>query len=162
VTLCAVCIVHEETRSAGLLIKHQNQGRRFVSNLVSKPLGWFVNGLTSKPVVTVSSGLASKPVARVSQFGHQNRQLRFVDLCLKITVTFSRFGHQNQTCFSLSVASQNRRRKDGVRHASRCGDLLRLKVSRDRVSQSGLNIGGGTTTSGGACDIITKVVSSES
>jgi hypothetical protein len=77
-------------------------------------------------------------------------------------VTFSRFGHQNQTCCSLSVASQNRRRKDGVRHASRCGDLLRLKVSRDRVSQSGLNIGGGTTTSGGARDIITKVASSES
>jgi hypothetical protein len=38
VMLCAVCTVHEEMRSAGFLVWHQNQGRRFVSGLTSKPL----------------------------------------------------------------------------------------------------------------------------
>jgi hypothetical protein len=33
----AVCIVHVETRSAGFLVEPQNQGRRFVSGLASKP-----------------------------------------------------------------------------------------------------------------------------
>jgi hypothetical protein len=40
---CAVCIVHVETRSAIFLIEPQNQGRRFVSGLASKPLGWFLS-----------------------------------------------------------------------------------------------------------------------
>jgi hypothetical protein len=34
-------------------------------------------------------GLASKPRSTISQFGPQNRQLRFSDLGLKITVTVS-------------------------------------------------------------------------
>jgi hypothetical protein len=38
VTLCVVCTVHEETRSAGFLVDPQNQGRQFVSGLASKPL----------------------------------------------------------------------------------------------------------------------------
>jgi hypothetical protein len=38
---CAVCIVHVKTRSAGLLVEPQNQGRRFMSDLASKPLGRF-------------------------------------------------------------------------------------------------------------------------
>jgi hypothetical protein len=38
---CAVCIVHMETRSTGFLVEPQNQGRRFVSVLSSKPLGRF-------------------------------------------------------------------------------------------------------------------------
>jgi hypothetical protein len=42
VTPCVVCTVHEETRSAGFLIEPQNQGRRFVSGLDSKPLGRFL------------------------------------------------------------------------------------------------------------------------
>jgi hypothetical protein len=41
VTLCAVCTMHVEMRSAGFLVEHQNQGRRFVSGLASKPLGRF-------------------------------------------------------------------------------------------------------------------------
>jgi hypothetical protein len=41
VTPCAVCTVHVETRSAGFLVEPQNQGRRFVSGLGSKPLGQF-------------------------------------------------------------------------------------------------------------------------
>jgi hypothetical protein len=72
VTLCTVCTVHVETRSAGFLVEPQNQGRRFISGLASKPLGRFF-GLASKPVVTVSLNLASKPVAQVSRFGPQNR-----------------------------------------------------------------------------------------
>jgi hypothetical protein len=31
VTLCVVCTVHKETRSAGFLVWLQNQGRRFLS-----------------------------------------------------------------------------------------------------------------------------------
>jgi hypothetical protein len=38
---CAVCTWHVETRSAGFLVEPQNQGRRFVSGLASKPLGRF-------------------------------------------------------------------------------------------------------------------------
>jgi hypothetical protein len=63
---CAVCTYNMETRSAGFLVEPQNQGRRFLSGLVSKPLGRFSSGLASKSVVTVSSGLASKPDATVS------------------------------------------------------------------------------------------------
>jgi hypothetical protein len=39
---CAVCTWHVETRSAGFLVEPQNQGRRFVSGLASKSLGWFL------------------------------------------------------------------------------------------------------------------------
>jgi hypothetical protein len=39
---CAVCTWHVETRSAGFLLEPQNQGRRFVSGLASKPLGRFL------------------------------------------------------------------------------------------------------------------------
>jgi hypothetical protein len=41
VALCAVCTVHVAMRSAGFLVEPQNQGRRFVSGLASKPLGRF-------------------------------------------------------------------------------------------------------------------------
>jgi hypothetical protein len=41
VTLYVVCIVHVETRSTGFLVERQNQGWRFVSGLVSKPLERF-------------------------------------------------------------------------------------------------------------------------
>jgi hypothetical protein len=47
-TLCAVCIVHIETKSASFLVNHQNQGRRFVSGLTSKSLGRFLIGLGLK------------------------------------------------------------------------------------------------------------------
>jgi hypothetical protein len=39
---CAVCIVHVEMRSAGFLVEPQNQARRFVSGLTSKPLEQFL------------------------------------------------------------------------------------------------------------------------
>jgi hypothetical protein len=39
VTLCAVCTMHKEMRSAGFLDWPQNQGRWFVSGLASKPHG---------------------------------------------------------------------------------------------------------------------------
>jgi hypothetical protein len=31
--LCAVCTVHEETRSVGFLVEPQNQDRQFVNDL---------------------------------------------------------------------------------------------------------------------------------
>jgi hypothetical protein len=45
---CVVCTVHVEVMSAGFLVEPQNQGRRFVSGLVSKPLGWFLIGFGLK------------------------------------------------------------------------------------------------------------------
>jgi hypothetical protein len=51
--------------------------------------------------------LASKPLGRVSQFGPQNRQLRFDGLGLKITMTVSWFEPQNQASYNLSVVPQN-------------------------------------------------------
>jgi hypothetical protein len=39
---CVVCTVHVEMRSVGFLVEPQNQGRRFVSGLASKPLGRFL------------------------------------------------------------------------------------------------------------------------
>jgi hypothetical protein len=44
-----------------------------------------------------------------------------------------------------------------VGHAARSDGLLRLAASHDRVSQSGLKIGGGVTT-GGARGIIAEIV----
>jgi hypothetical protein len=67
-TLCAVCTMHMETRSASFLIEPQNQGRQFVNGLASKPLGWFVSGLASKPLGRFVSGLTSKLVATVVGF----------------------------------------------------------------------------------------------
>jgi hypothetical protein len=88
--------------------------------------------------------LTSKPLARVSRFGHQNRHLQFGDLAHKINTTISWFGPQNQVGYGLSVAPQNRREdKDGAGHKSGSSSLLRLKVSRARVFQSSLKIGGG-------------------
>jgi hypothetical protein len=45
---CVVCTVLVEMRSTGFLVEPQNQGRRFVSGLASKPLGWFSIGLGLK------------------------------------------------------------------------------------------------------------------
>jgi hypothetical protein len=47
---CAVCTVYVETRSTSFLVEPQNQGRRFVSGLASKPLGQFVSSLASNPL----------------------------------------------------------------------------------------------------------------
>jgi hypothetical protein len=41
VSLCVVCTWHVDSRSAGFLVEPQNQGRRFVSGMASKPLGRF-------------------------------------------------------------------------------------------------------------------------
>jgi hypothetical protein len=76
---CTVCTMHMETRSTGFLVEPPNQGQRFVSGLASKPLGQF------SPVRPQNRW------RRVSRFGPQNRQLRFVDLDLKITVAVSWF-----------------------------------------------------------------------
>jgi hypothetical protein len=68
------------------------------------------------------------------------------------------FESQNQADFSLSVAPQNRWRKDGMGHASRSDGLLHLKACHARVSQSGIKNGGGATA-GGARGIMAEVVS---
>jgi hypothetical protein len=41
VALRAICTVHMDSRSVGFLVEPQNQGRRFVNGLASKPLGSF-------------------------------------------------------------------------------------------------------------------------
>jgi hypothetical protein len=63
--------------------------------------------------------------------------------------------------FGLSVAPQNRRREVGAGHASRSNNLLCVKASLARVSQSDLKTGGVAMT-GGACGTIVKVVSETS
>jgi hypothetical protein len=73
VTLCAVYTVHIETRSAGFLVEPQNQGRRFVSGLASKPLGRFISGLFSKPLGWFVNGLASKSLGQFLPVWSQNR-----------------------------------------------------------------------------------------
>jgi hypothetical protein len=95
VTLCAVCTVHVETRSVGLLVEPQNQGQWFVSGLASKPLGQLL------PVWPQNRWW------RVFRFRPQNRQLQFGDLSFKIITTVSWFGPQNQAGFGLLVAPQN-------------------------------------------------------
>jgi hypothetical protein len=82
-------------------------------------------------------------------------------LGLKINATVSWFEPQNQADFGLSAAPQNRRREDDMRHVSRSGGLLRLEASRVKVSQSGLNTGGGVMT-GGARGTIVEVASGSS
>jgi hypothetical protein len=109
-------------------------------------------------VATVSSGLASKLVATVFQFGPQNQQLWFGDLCLKINAMTSWFEPQNQTGYGLSVTLQNRREGDGVGRALRSSSLFRVEASRARVSQSDIKIGGGTTAIG-ARGTMVKVMS---
>jgi hypothetical protein len=92
-------------------------------------------GLASKSSSMVSPGLASKPLAWFSQFGPQNRQLRFGDLAHKITTTVSWFGPQNLVGYGLSVVPQNQREaEDGVGHMSKSSGLLRLEVNQARVS----------------------------
>jgi hypothetical protein len=74
VASCAICTVHVETRSVDFLVEPQNQGRRFVSGLASKPLGWFLIDLGLK---TDDDGLlAVWPQNRWRRFlpvWHQNR-----------------------------------------------------------------------------------------
>jgi hypothetical protein len=84
VALCAVCTVHVETRSMSFLVEPQNQGRRFVSGLASKPLRrfspvWPQNrwlGFPGLGLKTCSSGLmiwASKSPRRFLGLGPQNQ-----------------------------------------------------------------------------------------
>jgi hypothetical protein len=71
---------------------------------------------------------------RVSLFGHQNQQLQFDDLSLKITVIVFWFGPQNQAGYNLSVVPQNRRDEDGAGHTSRSSGLFHIEASQARVS----------------------------
>jgi hypothetical protein len=65
VTLCAICTVHVEMRSAGFLVELQNKGCAVCQWFGPKTTGMVFSGLTSKPVVTVFSGLSLKPVVMV-------------------------------------------------------------------------------------------------
>jgi hypothetical protein len=73
VALCAVCTVHVDTRSVGFLVEPQNQGRWFVSDLASKPLGQFISGLTSKPLGQFSLVLPQNWWRRFLPVWPQNR-----------------------------------------------------------------------------------------
>jgi hypothetical protein len=101
VALCAVCTWHVKMRSAGFLIEPQNQSRRFMIGLVSKPLGrfssvcpqnwwrWFllvwpqnrrwVSWLSLKTKVVEGFLIwALKPAALAWWFGHQNHRDDFL------------------------------------------------------------------------------------
>jgi hypothetical protein len=93
---CAICTWHVETRSTCFLVEPQNQGRRFVSGLASKPLGRFSLVWPQNQWATVSSGLASKPAAMV-----------FTGLASKPVVTVCEwFGLKTTRTVSSSLASK--------------------------------------------------------
>jgi hypothetical protein len=73
-----------EARSAGFLVEPQNQGRRFVSGLDSKPAVTIFSSLASKLVTMVSPGLASKPVVGFLVEPQNQGGGEFLDLGLKI------------------------------------------------------------------------------
>jgi hypothetical protein len=75
--LCTVCTMHMKMRSTGFLIEPQNQGRRFVSGLISKPL-WRFLLVWPQNLWRRFLGLASKPVATVWWFGPQNHRNSFL------------------------------------------------------------------------------------
>jgi hypothetical protein len=95
---------------------------------------------------------------RFSQFGPQNQQLWFGDLCLKITAMVSWFGPQNQAGFGLLVAPQNWWMEVGARHTLIFSGLLHVEASLARVSQSGLKTDEDATT-GGTRGTIAEVAS---
>jgi hypothetical protein len=108
-----------------------------------KTTGTVSSGLASKSVATISPNLASKPVVEGFLVWDSKLATQFSDLDIKITVTVSYLG-LNQTGYGLSVTLQNHwEDEDGAGHALRSSGLLRLKLSRGRVFQSGLMIGGG-------------------
>jgi hypothetical protein len=88
VALCAVCTVHMETRSTGFLVETQNQGRRFISDLASKPMVGFLiepqnqggGGFPGLGLKIGSNGLVIWDLKSPRRFG---------GLGLKITMTVS-------------------------------------------------------------------------
>jgi hypothetical protein len=85
VTPCAVCTMHMKMRNVSLLVKSQNQGRRFVSGLASKPLRrfspvwpeyWWLGflGLGLKTSISDLVSLASKSPQRFSGLGLKTMQ----------------------------------------------------------------------------------------
>jgi hypothetical protein len=78
------------------LVEPQNQGRRFVSGLASKPVATVSSGLASKPAATVFTGVASKPMAMV-----------FSSLAAKLVATvFSSLGSKLVATVSPGLASK--------------------------------------------------------
>jgi hypothetical protein len=113
------------------LVEPQNHGRRFVSGLASKPLGWCSSVLPQNRWWVSWLSLKTKVVEGL-RFGPENRQLRFDDLDLKITVKVSCFGPQNQAVYGLSVAPQNRRKDatawDTCRDLAACFAWKQIKL----------------------------------
>jgi hypothetical protein len=145
VTPCAVCTWHMKTRSTGFLVEPQNQGRRFVSGLASKPLERFSpvcpQNRWRRFLAVWPQNLQRRfslvwPQNQWRQFSPvwpQNWWLWFSDLGLKIYAMVSWFVPQNLTGFSLSVAPQNRRREVNAGHVSRSSSLLGVEASLARV-----------------------------
>jgi hypothetical protein len=95
------------TRTVSHRFGPQNQWRRFVSGLVSKPLERFLTGLASKPVATVSGGLTSKLATTVSSgFTLKSAATIFSSLTSKLVMTFS-LGLTSKSVISFLVEPQN-------------------------------------------------------
>jgi hypothetical protein len=143
------------------LVEPQNQGRRFVSGLASKPLERILrfglktggDGFLVEPQNQGGGGFpglghkiggyglviwASKSVRRFLGLGLKTKQISVCRLCHKPT----------GGC-------------DDVGHASRSSGLLHVEESLARVSQSDLKTGGGAMT-GGVRGTITEVASESS
>jgi hypothetical protein len=98
----------EEMRSTSFLVEPQNQGWWFVSCLVSKQVGRFLPVWPQNRWCQYLLVWPQNRWLRGFRFVLRNRQLRFGDLGLKITVTVSWFEPQNQASYDLSVTPQNR------------------------------------------------------
>jgi hypothetical protein len=81
---CAVCIWQVKTMSVGFLVEPQNQSRRSVSGLTSKPLGRFLPVCPQNQWRRFSPGLASKPVVGFLVEPQNQGDGGFPDLSLKI------------------------------------------------------------------------------
>jgi hypothetical protein len=80
--LCMVCTVHMEMRSASFLVEPQNQGRRSMSGLTSKPLGQFSLVLPQNQWLGFS-GLGLKIGSSGLVIWASKSPRRFLCLCLK-------------------------------------------------------------------------------
>jgi hypothetical protein len=133
VVSCAVCTWHVETRSTGFLVGPQNQDRRFVSGLASKPLGRFSpSGLKTGGRRFLSVWPQNQGGGGFSGFGLKTGSSGLVIWVSKSPVSW--FGPQNQVGFGLSVAPQNRRREVGMGHMLRSSGLLGVEASLAKVS----------------------------
>jgi hypothetical protein len=147
--------------AGGVLVEPQNQGRRFVSGLSSKPLGGFLhfvlktdgNSFLVEPQNQGGGGFPS--------WGLKTGSYDLVIWASKSPRRFLGLGLKTKQTLICRLRHKTEGRCDGVGHALRSSGLLHMEASLARVSQSGLKTGGGATADS-ARGTIAEVVSESS